>query len=680
MKKTEAFNRLIHETSPYLKQHAQNPVNWFPWSKEALEKARDENKPVFLSIGYSACHWCHVMEHESFENRRVSDVLNAHFISIKVDREERPDLDAYFMKAVQLLTGRGGWPLSVFLTPDLKPFYGGTYFPPENRHGMPAFITVLYSVKDAWHSQNQKILETSGLVEKRIIELSDISAPPDSILPDMNAAVKSAIESFDKKNGGFSPAPKFPQASLLRFLLDYSVYTKTEELLDAVLVSLDQMAAGGIYDHAGGGFHRYSVDQEWLVPHFEKMLYDNALLAPVYADAWLVTGKNRYKRTAEGMLDYLKREMTDPSGAFYSSIDADSEGEEGKYYLWNYDEVISLLNPDEDKLLRAAFDISRNGNFEGRIILRLKSADAHFSAEEENQIKNMMEKIRKKRSSRIPPDTDQKILADWNSLAVSAFAKASAVFNRIDYLNTAKNAVRFILDNLEEEGVLYHSFLEKRSSVQGFLADYAYFIQALLDLHETDGSIQWLRLASEWMNRAINRFAAPEGGFYQEAENQNELPARTRDILDKAEPSAEGIMLQNAVRLSRLKEDDALENFANKAIRSASQKANTWPLAAAAFLNACASSAYGSHIQVKGCAKHETTKRMLKEIHARFIPWRVLGINYIEEMTKPDHLPAGGEKSAHAQMIICSNRECFPAAASIDMAKKQLNKISPSIR
>jgi uncharacterized protein YyaL (SSP411 family) len=558
-------NRLINETSPYLLQHADNPVDWYPWGEEALQKAEAEDKPIFLSVGYSACHWCHVMAHESFEDEATAALLNEHFVSVKVDREERPDLDRIYMSAVQALTGRGGWPMSVFLTPDGRPFYGGTYFPPAPRYGMPSFADVLLAVADAWRDRRQELVEGGRQlvenIERQMVMVQGTEDEP--WRPEtLESAVRQLRDSFDETHGGWGGAPKFPQPMALEFLLRHHHRTGDERALHMVTHTLDAMARGGMYDQIGGGFHRYSVDERWLVPHFEKMLYDNAQLARVYLHAWQVTGEPFYRTIAEETLDYVIREMTLPEGGFYSTQDADSEGEEGKFFVWTPAEIRSVLGDGADDFIRA-YGVTERGNFEGKNILELTG-----SLEEREALTEARRKLFEAREGRVHPGRDEKVLTSWNGLMLAAFAEAARVLKRDDYRAVAERNGAFLLGELRTaEGRLYHTWKARpeqgrRDGVakgNGFLEDYTHLIEGLLELYQATFDSRWYEAAREPTETMMEHFRA-DVGFYDTSDDHETLVVRPRELQDNAVPSGNGMATVVLQRLAGLAvEPDYLE-------------------------------------------------------------------------------------------------------------------------
>ena len=543
-------NRLVNETSPYLLQHADNPVDWYPWGEEALQKARAEDKPVFLSIGYSACHWCHVMAHESFENQEVAAILNEHFVSIKVDREERPDLDHVYMTAVQALTGSGGWPMSVFLASDGKPFYGGTYFPPTSRYGMPSFKQVLLSIANGWQDRRQELIAGS---RRLVATIKQQVAVPEGVECEdvthetLGAAVENLLQGFDDIHGGWGGAPKFPQPMTLEFLLRYHLTTGDPRARHMAFLTLDAMAYGGIFDQLGGGFHRYSVDDHWLVPHFEKMLYDNAQLARVYLHAWQISDAPFYRTIAEEILDYVKREMTDPAGGFYSTQDADSEGKEGKFFVWTPGEIRALLG-DEAEAFMEAFGITERGNFEGKNILEFVGDSSQRPA-----LAEARGKLFEAREQRVHPGRDDKVLTSWNGLMLGAFAEGARILNRSDYRQVAERNADFLLRELRRgDGRLLHTWRAGDARLNGYLEDHSYLIEGLLELYQTTFDPRWYTAAQEVAEIVITHFKASDGAFYDTSDDHEPLITRPRDLQDNAVPSGNAMAALALLHLAGL--------------------------------------------------------------------------------------------------------------------------------
>ncbi|MFL5873561.1 MAG: thioredoxin domain-containing protein [Solirubrobacterales bacterium] len=537
-------NRLAQETSPYLLQHRDNPVDWYPWGEEALGRAREEDLPILLSVGYSACHWCHVMERESFENAETAAYMNEHFVNVKVDREERPDVDAIYMEAVQAISGHGGWPMTVFLDPDGVPFYGGTYFPPDESRGMPSFRMVMEAVVHAFETQREEIREKAPVTRASLGAIGAVE--PREELPgpgDLEAAVERLLGAIDRRNGGFGGAPKFPPASSLELLLARG---ETE----AVALSLDGMLAGGIYDQLGGGFARYSVDAIWLVPHFEKMLYDNALLARAYLHGWQQLGHERYRRVCEETLDWMLREMRGSEGGFYSALDADSEGEEGRFYVWTPAQIREVLGDDAEPVI-AHYGVSEQGNFEGSNVLHLAGG---ADAPEPPGLEEARQALLEVRAKRVWPGLDDKRLASWNALAVAALADAGAVLGREDYLDAARAAAEFVLGELrDEDGNLLRTYKDGRAHLNAYLEDHAFLLEALLTLYEATFEQRWFEEAQALAEATIERFGDPErGGFYSTSADHEELIARRKEVGDHPIPSGNSSAALGLLRLAGL--------------------------------------------------------------------------------------------------------------------------------
>ncbi|MDQ3929204.1 MAG: thioredoxin domain-containing protein, partial [Chloroflexota bacterium] len=558
-------NRLATETSPYLLQHKDNPVDWYPWGPEALERARAEDKPILLSIGYSACHWCHVMEHESFENPDIAALMNQHFVSIKVDREERPDLDSIYMEAVQAMTGHGGWPMTVFLTPEGAPFFGGTYFPPTPRHGMMSFPQVLLAVSRAYHEQREKVVQSAG--EMRGFLQSSMADEPARIEPNpsiLDDAARNMLTQMDRVNGGTHGAPKFPQPMNLEFMLKAYRRTGNTDLMTLAELTLQKMALGGLYDQVGGGFHRYSVDDVWLVPHFEKMLYDNAQLARVYLAAYQVTGNGFYRRIAEETLDYIMREMTSEEGGFYSTQDADSEGEEGKFYVWTPQEIVDVLGEEDGRVFNMLFDVTERGNFEGHNILHLSrplqelASEANIDPEVlEDIVQRSRRKLYEAREERVHPGRDDKILVGWNGLMLRAFAEAASILSRDDYRTTAIANAEFILstmleqlDDIGGEIRLYRTYKDGRAHIQAFAEDYAFYANGLVSLYEATFEPRWIEAARALVTTLLGHFwDEATGGFFSTSNFHESLVARPKEWYDNAIPSANAEAAEVLIRL-----------------------------------------------------------------------------------------------------------------------------------
>jgi uncharacterized protein len=559
-------NHLIHETSPYLLQHAHNPVNWYPWSEEALQKAKAENKPILVSIGYAACHWCHVMERESFEDETIAGIMNKNFINIKIDREERPDLDHIYMDAVQAIAGSGGWPLNVFLTPERKPFYGGTYFPPSRAFNHASWQEVLLGIIQAFAERRHEIDAQAENLTEHLIQSNSFGLQKNSTTGQLlsreklDEAFQNSMKSADKEWGGFGRAPKFPQTFTIQFLLRYYYVTKNQEALNQSLLSLNKMIEGGIYDQVGGGFARYSTDTEWLAPHFEKMLYDNALLVSVLSEAYQLTGGLRYKEVIEETMDFICSELLDaPHGAFYSALDADSEGEEGKFYVWTTEEVSRLMDDDADIFCKY-FDITEKGNWEGKNILRVRipikkfSEQNNISAENLEKIVNEgKKKLLQERSKRVRPLLDDKILLGWNALMNTACSKAFMATGNEKYKQLAIGNMQFVFDKFydSKSKEFYHTWKNDLAKYPAFLDDYAFLIQALIQLQEITAEVFWLYKAKDLTQFVIDNFSEPETGFfYYTKRSQSDVILRKKEMYDGAIPSGNSVMAYNLYQLS----------------------------------------------------------------------------------------------------------------------------------
>jgi uncharacterized protein YyaL (SSP411 family) len=599
-------NHLATESSPYLLQHQNNPVDWYPWGPEAIGRAKREDKPIFLSIGYAACHWCHVMEHESFENEPIARYLNEHFISIKVDREERPDLDQIYMNAVQIMSGRGGWPMSMFLTPELKPFYGGTYWPPSPRMGMPGFEQVLVAVNDAWRNRREGLLrqaeelmgylQTSDMIEGVVGDSRNATegVPYSAAGEILDNASRALQRSFDSRNGGFGGAPKFPHSMDLKLLLRLYKREPKQHLLDMVTLTLDKMAAGGIYDHLAGGFARYSVDERWLVPHFEKMLYDNALLTSAYLDAYLVTSAERFARFARETCDYILNYMTDPAGGFHSTEDADSEGEEGKFYVWTPAEVKIILGDQQGEKFCYVYDITEEGNFEhGKSILNLPKTIEQcaivkgWNAEElKTELAAARQKLLKVRDQRVRPGKDDKVLTSWNALMIEAMARAGLILDSPRYLAAAEKAADFVLKQMSRpDGRLLHTWRHGKAKLDAYLDDYSYFVNGLIALYEATFDEKWIDEANRLADRMIRHFEDKAGGgFFYTADDHEQLIARNKDLHDASIPSGNAMAATALIRLGSLLGNTAYLESAGRAIAFAESTLEKMPTASGQML------------------------------------------------------------------------------------------------
>jgi uncharacterized protein len=581
-------NRLIRESSPYLLQHAYNPVDWYPWGSEALSRAKNEDKPIFLSIGYSACHWCHVMAHESFESEETAKMMNENFINIKVDREERPDIDDIYQRVCQLANGNGGWPLSVFLTPDQKPFYVGTYFPAESRYGMPSFRAVLDQMLHAYRTRKQEVDSTAAEFLQSLSSMAmDIDVQGEHLVVDRSALDEAAmglLHMADPVYGGFGQVPKFPNVSNLLFMLRYYNISGISRFREFVMFTADKMAAGGIHDHIGGGFARYSTDQKWLVPHFEKMLYDNALLTQLYVELYQISGKASYLHTVERTLDYVMREMTSPEGGFYSAQDADSEGEEGKFYVWSKKEIADSLG---DKTIADIFcdyyGVTQAGNFEGKNILSVVKSLNNLSEKYgrdsyalEHLLNDARTKLFEVREKRIKPGRDDKILTSWNGLMISGFAKGYRVTNSKKYLDCAVNAINFIETKISNnsEGRLRRTFKNGVSKLNAYLDDYAFYVNALLDVFEVSSNAKYLEKALLYTDFMLRHFwDSGTGSLFLTSDDHEQLIMRTKNFYDLSIPSGNSIAAYNLLRLYHISQNNDYLNKAEQIIKAASNPA-----------------------------------------------------------------------------------------------------------
>jgi len=669
---TQHPNRLIHETSPYLLQHAYNPVDWYPWGEEALQKAQREDKPIFLSIGYSACHWCHVMERESFENDEIARYLNEHFVSIKVDREERPDLDEIYMTAVQVLTGQGGWPLTVFLTPDLKPFYGGTYFPPEDRWGRPGLLTVLRAIVELYHKEREKIVEQA---ERLTHYLKALQQPRSSAgllsLELLQRAYLSLLQGFDREHGGFGNAPKFPHSLELSFLLRYWHRTNDPDALHIVEFSLERMARGGLYDQLGGGFHRYCIDANWRIPHFEKMLYDNALLVWTYLEAYQATKKPLYRRIVEETLDYIMREMKSPEGGFFTSQDADSPNGEGAFYVWTPAEIKAVLGPEEGARACAYFGVTESGNLsDGTSVpsqpYTLEEFAAHAGmtpTECEAWLARVRAQLFAARERREKPARDEKILTAWNGLMISACARAYQVLGHEKYLRAAQDAAHFCLTYLYQDGMLRHSYKDGQAKFNAYLDDYAFLITALLDLYEADFDPRWIHIAQVLSTMTIEKFwDESTGGFYFTSPDHEKLLVRLKSLYDGATPSGNAAATLAFLRLAPLTDDATLRTKAEQTLRVCCAFMEQVPQGLSYMLSALdfyLSPIY--QIAVIGRKDDLRTHQFLEKIRTRFLPNKIIAMGEPDDVEHTALIPLLQGKNlvnGAPAVYLCENYSC----------------------
>ena len=667
-------NKLIEETSPYLLQHAYNPVNWYPWGEEALSLAKKENKPILVSIGYSACHWCHVMERESFENEETANIMNEHFINIKIDREERPDLDHIYMDAVQAITGSGGWPLNVFLTPETKPFYGGTYFPPKRAFNRPSWSEVLVGVKEAFTQRRNEIDAqaenlTEHLTQANAFGFSTTNEGNFFTTDNTNEACKSIMKNADKEWGGFGKAPKFPQTFIIQFLLRFFYVSGNKEALQQALLSIDRMIDGGIYDHVGGGFARYSTDTEWLVPHFEKMLYDNALLITVISEAYQLTNDKRYKEVIEETIEFLQRELLHPGGGFYAALDADSEGEEGKFYVWDQEEVKETLH-DDAVIFCDFFDIKPQGNWEGKNILWRKNKievyckEKNISAGElQKIIKKGKNSLLKKRSTRVRPQTDDKVLLGWNALMDTALCKAFAATGNEQFKQLAIDNIQFLLKKFSSNSSneYFHSWKNDVAKQPAFLDDYAFLIQALLQLQEATGDTQYLEKAKDITELVLGNFSDEATGlFFYTNKSQVDVVVRKKEVYDGAQPSGNAVMADNLYKLSLYFDKPGWREKSNQMINSLGNAIIHYPTSFGVWACILQEQVEGSN---EIAILSNEPQRILKQLLKEYIPHKVIMSADKENNLFP--LLSGKENAGETTLYLCRNYACEKPVSSI---------------
>jgi len=698
--KPPMLNRLAGESSPYLLQHADNPVDWYPWGPEAIERARREDKPIFLSIGYSACHWCHVMERESFSDPDIARIMNKNFINIKVDREERPDIDEVYMTAVQTMTGRGGWPLTVFLTPDLKPFFGGTYFPRKSRGGTIGLPDLLERGSSAYRERRADIAKSGEAVAQSLkrstFRTGGLTGDAASFPPALLAkARKELIASLDEQYGGFGPAPKFPQVAALLFLLEERWRTGDKASLHAVEITLRKMAAGGIQDQLGGGFHRYSVDRQWLVPHFEKMLYDNALLARTYVRAWQTTGKDEYARTARATLDFLLREMRDPAGGFYSAMDADSEHEEGAYYVWTLSELKDALGKDAARRFAEVYGVTRRGNFEdGKNVLHRAADPADVAREAkipldrlERELAESRARLLKVREKRARPATDTKILTSWNGMAIGALSLAGMTLGEERYTEAARRAADYILTSRRTKNGLARGSAGGKAGGDAFLDDYAYLVNGLLDLHAATLEGRYLVEADRLAREMLERFDDPNGDglFYSAAPRQDAagLPTRPRKVLDGSVPSPTSAAYEAVVRLKAITGDKTYAAAADGLEKTLAVAAGRSP-GAAYYAMKVADMTLRPRVEVVviGPAGSEAVRSLLREARTRALPGTALLSANGQTSDAADRLAAELLKGktmvrGTPAAYVCRGRMCFPPVTDPGKLRELLIGILP---
>ncbi|MCS4540299.1 MAG: thioredoxin domain-containing protein [Thaumarchaeota archaeon] len=675
-------NRLAKEKSPYLLKHAYNPVDWYIWGDEAFTKAKSEEKPIFLSIGYSSCHWCAVMERESFENEKIAKILNENFVPIKVDREERPDVDEVYMKAVTSLTGQGGWPLSVFLTPELKPFYGGTYFPPEPRHGLPGFLQLLEFASSLWREKRSEV-EQNAEELTRVIRENYVVRPHDSISQRLlDDAYAGLVSSFDPEHGGYGGPPKFPLPTCIQFMLRYHLRTKKELALKSAVKTLRSMSLGGIHDHLGGGFHRYSTDGKWLIPHFEKMLYDNALLSVAYLEAYQLTRDDLFHQTARDILDWILREMAGREGGFYSAQDADTEDGEGFYYSWTTEEIVSRLGAKTGEMITHYFGVTPAGNFEeGRSILHVTTTTEDAASKfrlSQDEMSRMLNDSRQilldARLKRKRPAVDDKILTSWNGLAISAFARAYQVLREERYLAAAERSASFILSNLYKQGILLRRYRDGETAIQGTLEDYSFLLQGLLDLYEASFEPSLLQRAVPLARQMVELFwDKQEGGFFLNSSSQ-ELIVRVKEAYDGPTPSGNSVAALDLLRLWEMTGDEGLREMAETTIKLFGERLENEPTAHTFMLMAVDFLLGPRKEVVVVDSRIDRASPLIREIQSRFLPNKVVvllsGNSTVAEIS---HLVEGkvmvdGKPTAY----ICENFACKNPINEVTVLRNEL--------
>jgi uncharacterized protein YyaL (SSP411 family) len=691
-------NKLSSETSPYLLQHAYNPVEWYPWGEEALQRARNEDKPIFMSVGYSACHWCHVMAHESFEDNEVAKIMNENFINIKVDREERPDLDDIYQRACQLATGTGGWPLSVFLTPDQKPFYVGTYFPKDGStyYNMPGFKNILIQLADAYKNKRNQIQEASSEFTHALSQTAmDLVMRADIIektvleRPILDEAAVGLLQMGDKIYGGFGQAPKFPNASNLMFLLRYHDISGIKRFQDFVIFTADKMAGGGIHDHLGGGFARYATDQKWLIPHFEKMLYDNALLSQLYGELYQLTKADSYMQIMCKTLDYAMREMTHPEGGFYSAQDADSEGEEGKFYLWKKNEIESIIDDHTvSDIFCEYYGVTQGGNFEGKNILNVRTPASTLAKnydkapEEISKILNdASSKLLAARDNRIKPGRDEKILTSWNGLMISGFAKGFAIRGDIRYLEAAKNAIGFIENKLtSKEGRLRRTFKDGQSKLNGYLEDYAFYVNGLLDIFAANSKEEYLSKSIKYTDFMLQHFwDEKEGNLFFTSDDHEQLISRTKNFYDLATPSGNSMAASNLLRLYHYSQKKTYLDSAMRIMKAGSRSAAENPFGFGQMLN----SIYlyvKKPVEVTVIFTDNTNNSINNSLLAawlnkQFIPNGIFGTVQANELTRLQGYPFFNGRQlqeAHETAYVCKDFSCSLPIQSVEVLEREL--------
>jgi uncharacterized protein len=661
-------NRLKNENSPYLLQHVENPVEWYPWGQEALEKARREDRPIFLSIGYAACHWCHVMAHESFEDPVTADFMNQHFVNIKVDREERPDLDSIYMEAVVALTGQGGWPMSVFLTPEGKPFFGGTYYPPVRRYNMPSFREVLESVARAWKENRDQVDSSGDELSQHLQGEGRLLQSGHTLIEETaNVAAQTLAKTYDRENGGWGRAPKFPQPMAVEFLLRRA--SRGEQLaLDLATHALLSMARGGMYDVVGGGFSRYSTDDKWLVPHFEKMLYDNAQLAQVYLYAHMLTGDLSLRRICEETLNFVVRELRHPEGGFFSSLDADSEGEEGKFYVWSMDEIQQVMQEPEDaEFLIAAYNIHPGGNFEGNTVLQQVLSDSELAerfdmnaADVADRLDKLHKQLLEARTARVRPGTDDKVLVFWNGMMLAAFAEAARYLDREDYLEIARTNAAFLLKELYQSGRLMRSWRNGHARHNAYLEDYSALILGLLALYQSDPDPRWFLPAVELAGEMVAHFRDPDGGFFDTRDDHEALVTRPKGLQDNATPSGNALAASALLQLSAFTGRGHWRDLAEEMLSGIQQAAARYPTAFAKWLSAIDFALNTvKEIAIVGDPGQDVTQQLVSVVWETFRPQVVCAVAaFPPPEGSPELLSDRPLKNGQPAAYVCRNFVC----------------------
>ena len=691
----KSHNHLINEKSPYLIQHSDNPVDWYPWGEEAFDKAKNENKPVFLSIGYSTCHWCHVMAHESFEDPEIGSLMNEIFVSIKVDREERPDLDNIYMTVCQLMTGTGGWPLTVVMTPDKKPFFAGTYFPKMSIHGRVGLKDLILNIRDIWTERPEEIEDSTGQIIEALRKVSETSSGDELGEKVLDSTYKNLSNNFDEIYGGFGGAPKFPTAHALLFLLRYWKRNQNERALVMVKETLNSMRDGGIYDHIGYGFHRYSVDQNWMIPHFEKMLYDQATIASAYIEAFQATGDVKYRDTAEEIFEYVLRDMQSPEGGFYSAEDADSEGVEGKFYTWCEDEIYKILGDEDARFASKIFGITEEGNFSeepsqektGANILHLENSIEDISETlgiKKEDVKRKMEKIREKlfnaRKKRVYPSKDDKILTDWNGLMIYALSLGAQVFGNDNYLKAACAAADFIIDNLYENNHLLHRYRDGEAAINANLDDYSFFIYGLLELYEASFNLKYLEFVIDLNKTLLDHFWDTEnGGFYFTPDNGEDVLVRKKEIYDSAIPSGNAVQMLNLLKLSKILENEIFKHKAVEIEKTFSQDVVKTPTAHTQLMVAVDFKLGPVYkIVIAGTIHNKDTDTMLNSIRSSYMPHKTVVLKPSDDGNSEilkiiNSLKFKKQENNKTTAYICSENMCKPPTTDFNTFLKFLN-------